>query len=360
MGFLWIGLASLAALFGLDLVVGLLRSPRETALIFGFSRYNMYVQRPGRYCFELDPVFYNVGADQPLNVEFEIGPEGFADAIRKAEILLCGSSTAFGIGSSGPRASLAGVLREKHGIDVVNLAVPGYCAAQECITVLKHIREISPRRVVLVHGVNDMALVLSVNYRNAPTSDDPLAFHEEAVYRDVMNEFFCRRSGFRVTLKRLFLRARDRFVSLKVAYFLYSRYKEAAGLGQGQVPSQTMETRYLVGLDNYSHWLGALAASCREWGVELIVALQPYYRYGRTEAAVAAARFPWTNPAYDAHILRMYELWDQRLATMEGVKYLSLHKRFADYGLDSFVDAVHLSNRGMEIGAEELSHALKG
>lgn len=322
------------------------RNEREK-MGFQFSRYNMFSQKPGSYSFHMSPKAYNLPGNSPQAVQFKVAESGHLDLIEKAEVIIAGGSMAYGIGCTSNEKNACSLLKQKLQKKIINLAVPGYNIAQEVITILKYLDDIQPKTIVLIDGANDLALGLSENYNRVPIDSDPIAFYGEKEYKYIVNENIklsslpFLRQGILNALPHFFV-LRFHFQILKALKNLFKK-KGASNSLSAEVSNNKEKT-----MQNYLHWLKILADVCKQRQIKLVVALQPYYSYGRQEKDFADFHFK-RNHEFDNEMLSMYEAFESKLNELQKTstfEFVTLYKRVDKFSVNMFTDAVHLNDAG--------------
>ncbi len=356
---------SVVEILGLGLIVGAsgilvvdlfraLRPAPQLRMDFKFSRYNMYKQKPGDYEFTMYPGRYNLPNNEPLDVEWKVDNSGFLDPIRRADVLFCGGSSAFGTGTSSYKLNVSNTLKNKFGYDIINLSIPGFNAAQEVITILKHLDEVKPKTIVLFHGSNDIAGAFPFNYWMDSILPDPHAFYGELEYGQLINEYYSYNSGFSLSLKRLLLRASYRFVSAKILHRAYLAAKRLRRSVAGTTPafSKNYDAEVAQAFQSYKSWIDVLHTVCVAKKIRLIIGVQPYHTYGRSTEEITTRTQLRMNPVFDGYVSSMLNPVFEYLKTLRGVEAHAFYEDFKKLDANLFIDPVHLTNAGYALIAQ--------
>jgi len=345
---------------------------RLRAYPFQFSRYNMYTNLPGTHRQLLAAAAFNLPDNQDRWANFEVTPEGFLDAIRPAKVLFAGGSAAFGTGSTAAERTISGRLRAD-GIDVINLAVPGYVIAQEVIAIIEHIDRINPETVILYDSANDLGFTMPLDYNNLKFKPASVGFYKEELYGAAVDQFFVRgehalmptgmnfpgwvRHLAGSCLYRSFVLSRTLLPLWKRLSNMYRPARASLGCSEAPTlasyPQELLQERMGQGIHNYLHWLSVLKYLCAERGIQVIVVTQPYYSWGRSEEQFLEHRFRRNKP-YDNMMHEGIALLTERLSALAGIAYIPLHEEFATEDLGFFCDAVHMTDEGYERVAKYL------
>lgn len=342
----------------IDLLVAFRKRNRKP-LEYIFSKYNMFVIKPGKHSFDMSRVFYNLPGNEDIPVCFEICDDGYLDRVRNSELVLLGGSVAFGTGSTGNEYNISGYLKNTYGWDVVNLAIPGFNIEQEVITIVKHLEAINPNRIAIFDGCNNLALAMPFDYHNYYIGSDPLSFYSELGYRTAVNQHLSSlkdiKYHLKISAKEIF---REDLIITPLYRFLSQVRLNRYGINKGGQPKE-LEALIKIGVKNYLYWLGILVDVCKSRNIELYVFLQPYYMYGRPKGAANNSNFYQINEEFDKYMISGLGQLHSELNNMEYIYYCPLFKNIANESVDLFTDAVHLNNNGYQLIAGIINEELR-
>lgn len=324
------------------------KKKKNNNFIYSFSRYNMYNYKEGNYKFGY--------ASEKIECTFNITEDGYLDKIRKADVLLLGGSSAFGVGSKGNDYNISGFLKKKYNIDIINLSIPGWNLEQEVITILRYIEQVKPRQIILFDGANNLAFGLPFDYHNNPIASSPYAFYGEKEYKKNYEAMQNESMLFQIKniLRLLF---RHSFI-VRIIYKKIISRNSFSEVGTKHLDVQAL---IKISVDNYIKWVNLLSAVCLRWDIDLIIATQPYYIYGKDDLKEnEVEHFNSINKFFDDYMLKAYDILDKELEKISTIKYFPIFKLYQKFSPLIFTDAVHLKTDGYEIIADYLYTKIGG
>jgi len=339
-----------------DIYIGFAR--KKQTMKYQFQRYNMFNIQPGNIKLTMSKQYYNLPDNNDLKCEFIINSDGYLDKIRACNNILIGGSTAFGTGSTGNFENITGFLREKHHIDVLNLAIPGWNIEQEIIALLRNIEAIKPKKIVFFNGANNLAFGLPFNYHNEAISPDVFAFYCEISYADAVNQHFNHESNFSQRFKSLTKEALIHSVIVRTVYRLL-RKKKSNGTILEKNESIDFEMLSNMAVKNYLEWLKIFVDIASSRGISVHCVLQPYYVYGRSPEEIKGYNFYNVNTLFDDYMIKAYEKLDSALSAFEGITYHPICREMSSESVGYFTDPVHLNRAGYEMVADKLKNIFK-
>lgn len=341
----------------IEIVIALNRR-KPGQLEFQFSRYNMFNQKPGSYKIAMQSKFYNLPENKTIYPSFEIRKDGYLDEIKPCDVILCGGSAAFGTGSSGDNANISGILRNEFNLNIVNLAVPGYNLEQEVITLLKHLDELNPKKIVLFDGANNLGFCIPFDYHYYSIGNMANPFYQEIKYGKVVNDHFSKIKNITYHIEILLDEIGSNSLVLRPLYRILEKIVGKLKRGKSQKKLRDEKKQYHDemnrGVKNYIQWMTILKDICKNRKINLYLFLQPYYIYGRERTETSNSNFYRENVEFDSMILYGYELLDKELQKIEYIQYFPVFKNFATESIDNFVDAVHLNDNGYRIVSKKI------
>ena len=283
---------------------------------------------------------------------FNISKDGYLDDIIKADTILMGGSSAFGVGSKGNGYNISSFLKKDYGHNIINLAIPGWNIEQSVITLLKHIEIIKPKRVILFDGANNLAFGLSFDYHNNPIETSPYSFYGEKKYKQDYYEE--KNESIFFTIKKLLrIIAINSTITKKFYYILKPKVAKRIEDENLSDIARLMD----IAVENYIKWVKLLKIVCLDSGIELVVATQPYYIFGKDINKIAKKELEHIdsiNNFFDNCMLNAYEKLDSELSKIREIKYIPIFKLYKELKLNLYTDAVHLKTDGYKIIAEHI------
>jgi hypothetical protein len=335
----------LGFVFFIDFFIAIYKANKKTnkQLEYHFSRYNMYNIEAGDYNFNY--------SKENIKCQFNISKDGYLCDIKKADTIFMGGSAAFGVGSRGNNFNICGFLKNDFSHDIINLGIPGWNIEQSVITLLKHIDKVEPKRIIIFDGANNLAFGLSFDYNNLPIDSSPYSFYREFEYKKNYDE--SKNESIFFTFKKLLrLVLRNSIIVKNIFYLIKPKIKINPKIN---INTQNIVNSIDVAIKNYVKWLKILKTICFDYDIELIVATQPYYMFGRDKNAISKKdleHIDSVNNFFDNYMLNAYEKLDIELKKINGIKYLPIFKLYKNLGLNLYTDAVHLKTEGYKIIAQ--------
>ena len=318
-------------------------------LEYRFSRYNMFNIEEGDYNFNY--------SKENIKCQFNISKDGYLSAIEKADTIFMGGSSAFGVGSKGNDFNISGFLKNDFSHNIINLAVPGWNIEQSVITLLKHIDKVEPKRIIIFDGANNLAFGLSFDYNNLPIDSSPYSFYREKVYKKNYDE--SKNENIFFTFKKLLrLTLRNSIIAKNIFYLIKPNTKINPKVNEN---TPNIINSMNEAIENYVKWLKLLKSICLNHDIELIVATQPYYLFGRDKNEISKKDLEHMNNVnnlFDDCMVNAYKKLDIELNKMQGIKYLPIFKLYKNLGLNLYTDAVHLKTEGYKIIAEYIHNQI--
>lgn len=327
----------------------ILYKKKSTIFEENFSRYNMYNYRQGKYSFNY--------SSKSIECVFTISKDGFLDNISYTDVILLGGSSAFGVGSKGSDYNISAFLKNKYGMKIKNLSIPGWNIEQEVITVFKHYEKLKAKKIILFDGSNNLALGLPFDYHNYDIESSPYAFYQEKEFKRYFYEG--KADNIKVLTIKLFK------AIFRHSFFVTLVYKAMKAGSFGETKNIKTEVDYDnisdIAVNNYCKWVEILAAFCKDNNIELIVATQPYFIYGKNldELNSTKESFKFNTP-FDDYMLMSLNKLENKIKNIDNIVYIPIFRLLSnELKLKDFTDAVHLTTDGYEIIADYLYKRIK-
>jgi hypothetical protein len=301
-----------------------------------FKRYHRYDPYRGWWKKPYSSPWFNV--DSAGN---RVTVQAAAGSSPRLRVLMLGGSTMWGYTSRDSftiPSLLAAELARRGlaGVEVVNLAQPGYNSTQEFITLSLELRRGAvPAAAVFLDGHNDVAAAFSQGRAGATLNED--------VYADIFEN-----------------RGRSLAASLTALFnysALISHLRRTVGPARATPLGPTPETmcRDLARL--YVGTVRAVEALAGHYGFVPLFLRQPQL------LTSSKRRSDWENrlppPKYAQHLVACAAMTDSVMADRSGRSYLPLDPLFADDTTDVFLDhSAHVTDRANAVIASRIADAI--
>lgn len=338
-------------LFDLLIMIYKIITLKKDSSVFeeNFSRYNMYNYKQGQYSFNY--------SKQRIPCTFDISKDGFLDSIDYTDVIFLGGSSAFGVGSNGNGYNVSAFLKNKYGINIKNLSIPGWNIEQEVITIFKHYEKLKPKKIILFDGSNNLALGLPFDYHNYDIEISPYAYYQE---KEFIKYFY---NGKSDSIKMLSIRLLKTIFKHSILITLLYKTMKLGNFRETKVDKIEIDYDGIsnIVVDNYIKWIEILASFCKSNNIELIVVTQPYFIYGKNAKELEYAKENFkVNTYFDKYMLMSLDKLEEKIKNIDNITYIPIFRLLSkQLDLNYFTDAVHMTTDGYEIVADYIYERMK-